>query len=77
MKCSIQYKIDEEINILTVISQYIYEILLHTHKHLDSFMKKGDVHGINTRNKHKRNKYTKISIKESKWVFYGEFCMVL
>lgn len=43
----------KEINILTVTSQYIYEILLYTHKHVSSFKKKGDVHSINTRNKNK------------------------
>lgn len=60
----------KEINILTVISQYIYEILLHTHKHLDSFMIKSDVHGINTRNKHKLN-IPKFRLKKVSGSFMG------
>lgn len=43
----------KEINILTVISQYIYENLLYTHKNMAFFKKKSDVHSINTRNKNK------------------------
>lgn len=43
----------KEINILTVISQYIFENLMYTHKHIASFKKNSDAHSINTRNKNR------------------------
>ncbi|KAI8433033.1 hypothetical protein MSG28_013900 [Choristoneura fumiferana] len=43
----------KEINILTVASQYIHDVILYTHKNIGSFKKGSDVHDINIRNKHK------------------------
>ena len=43
----------KEINILTVASQYIFEnvIVLYVKKNINNFIKIGDVHNINTRNR--------------------------
>jgi hypothetical protein len=38
---------------LTLAGQYIYENLVYVRKHLNSFVKKSDVHNLNTRNKNK------------------------
>lgn len=43
----------KEIDILTVASQYILDVIMYTHKNKASFMKQSDVHSRNTRNKHK------------------------
>lgn len=43
----------KEIEILTVASQYILDVIMYTHRNIDSFKKQSDVHNRNTRNKHK------------------------
>lgn len=43
----------KEIDILTVASQYIYDVIIFTHKNFNSFRKVCDVHHFNTRNKNK------------------------
>lgn len=46
-------KFFKEIDILTVISQYIYEVIVYVHKNIDCFKKRSVCHKFNTRNKHK------------------------
>lgn len=41
------------INILTLPCQYIFEVLMYTHKNIMMFPKKSDTHNINTRNRYK------------------------
>jgi hypothetical protein len=43
----------KKINILTVAGQYIYDNLVHVKKNIESFIKKSDIHQLNTRNKGK------------------------
>lgn len=43
----------KEIDIPTVASQYIHDVILYTHRNIESFKKMSDLHNFNTRNKHK------------------------
>ncbi|GBP05984.1 hypothetical protein EVAR_3246_1 [Eumeta japonica] len=41
----------DEINILTLASQYIYENLVYVKRNIESFQKRSDIHNMNTRHK--------------------------